>query len=133
MRRGHKLEQELGRLVEYFNSIGVHAHKNHVKRTVSGVYLEGEPFDYEIFKEGKLYCFDAKECQGDKWPISNGVKQLASLRDLAAHGAEAFFLVWFVKTNQLIRFDIGCVFKAIDDKKTALSPQEGVPWKWEEL
>ena len=70
MRRGHYLESQIGKVFDHLNSIGIHAHKNHPHRTVEGTYLEGEPFDYEVMSSPP-HCFDAKEAQGDVWPLSN--------------------------------------------------------------
>lgn len=84
--------------------------------------VEGESFDFEIFHNGKLYAFDAKTCHSGQWNIATNakLKQVKSLTDLAAHGAEAFFLVYFVNVRELVRFDV-----PLPDKKS-LTPDDGV-------
>lgn len=108
MRKGHYLESELNKIVKYLNGAGIHAHKNHAHRTQDGVYLEGEPFDYEVISKGKTFCFDAKECHSDKWNLKTNAKlsQVKNLLDAADNGAEAFFLVWFAEQNKIVKFDI---------------------------
>ena len=55
MRRGYELENELNRLSKYLNANGIHMHKNHPRRTEQGIYLEGEPFDYEVISCGEIH------------------------------------------------------------------------------
>ena len=134
MRRGAEFENELNRLSNYLNSIGVHMHKNHAKRTISGIYLEGEPFDYEIIINGVIHCFDAKECAAGTWNLSNAkLSQLNNLLVCQNNGAQAYFLVWFKKKNKIIRFNADVVKNAIDNGKKSLTPKEGFVWDWTEL
>jgi len=112
--RGHYLETEIERVLRFLGNMGVHGHKNHARRTAEGAYLEGEPFDYEVLSDGVLHCFDAKECSGDKWSLKNAkLSQVDNLLKCAAHGAEAFFLVYFKKVRKLVRFDAQFVKEAL--------------------
>ena len=134
MRRGYYLEQQLDKVLAHLNAIGIHAHKNHVKRTEGGIYLEGEPFDYEVFAHGKLTCFDAKESHAKRWNLSNAKPmQVKHLLDCHDHGADAFFLVYFVPEHKLVRFDVSMVHKALCGGIKSFTSSEGVPWDWEEL
>ena len=129
MRRGAYLEKELQRILCFLNENGVHAHKNHCDRTVDGVYLEGEPYDYEVFAN-PVHVFDAKEAQGDRWPLSNAKPmQVKHLLNCAAHGAEAYFLVLFGGCD-LRRFDVEFVNVAIAAGRKTLDKFEGKSWDW---
>ncbi|MBQ7197542.1 MAG: Holliday junction resolvase RecU [Synergistaceae bacterium] len=134
MRRGAEFENELNRIATSLNSIGVHMHKNHARRTNSGIYLEGEPFDYEIIANGVIHCFDAKECKAKSWNLSNAkINQLNNLLVCQRNGAQAYFLVWFKNEHKIIRFDADLVQKAFIDGRKSLSPNEGKIWTWTEL
>lgn len=129
--RGHYLEKEIERVLKFLESLGVHGHKNHARRTADGAYIEGEPFDYEVFSNGVLHCFDAKECAGDKWSLKNAkLSQMDNLLKCAAHGAEAFFLVYFKTVRKLVRFNVQFVKEAMCSGKKSLGPDEGVDWDW---
>ena len=135
MRRGYEFENELNRLAKYLNSIGVHMHKNHAKRTESGVYLEGEPFDYEVLKGGgELHVFDAKECNSKRWNLNNAkLSQLHNMLVCQKNGAQAYFLVWFRLSNKIIRFDVDLIQQALADGKKSLCEEDGKLWQWTEL
>ena len=132
-RRGFAFEIQLERLSKHLNSIGVHMHKNHARRTVGGVYIEGEPFDYEILCDGAIHCFDAKECEGARWSLKNAKPhQLNNLLICSKNGAEAYFLVLF-KPDRLVRFSADLVQMALSSGKKSLAPEEGVTWDWKEF
>ena len=132
-RRGFAFEIQLERLARHLNSIGVHMHKNHARRTAEGVYIEGEPFDYEVISHGKVHCFDAKECEGKRWNLKNAkLSQLNNLLICAKNGAEAYFLVLF-KPDKIIRFDAAKVCEALQNGQKSLGPEEGATWDWTEL
>ena len=134
MRRGYKLEAELSRLSRYLNASGIHMHKNQARRTEQGVYLEGEPFDYEILVSGTLHCFDAKECAGRSWPLSKAkLSQLNNLLICAKNGAHAYFLVWYKASNQLVRYDAEQIRQALLSGRKSITPEEGEKWEWTEL
>ena len=134
MRRGHEFEAELNRVSKYLNANGIHMHKNHARRTEQGIYLEGEPFDYEVISGGVIHCFDAKECAGDRWSLSNAkLSQLNNLLVCWRNGAQAYFLVWYRKINAVIRFDAELVRQKLVDGKKSLKAEEGKKWEWTEL
>ena len=134
MRRGHEFEAELNRVSKYLNANGIHMHKNHARRTEQGIYLEGEPFDYEVISGGTIHCFDAKECSGDRWNLSNAkLSQLNNLLVCQKNGAQAYFLVWYRKINAVIRFDAELVKQKLADGVKSLKAEEGKKWEWIEL
>lgn len=132
MRRGHYLELEMNRVLNYLNSIGIHGHKNHANRAQDGTRIEGEPFDFEVISHGKTYCYDTKECNADAWNLKTNAKlaQVKNLYDAAENGAEAFFLVWFAKVNKIIRFDIYTVKEALEKGVSSLKPEDGEEFEW---
>lgn len=134
MRCGFEFENELNRVAKYLASIGVHMHKNHAHRTESGVYLEGEPFDYEVFSNGHVHCFDAKECATKSWSLKNAkLSQINSLSMCQKNGAQAYFLVWFKALNKIVRFDVDVIKNALINGKKSLKPEERRKWEWTEL
>ena len=134
MRRGHEFEAELNRVSKYLNANGIHMHKNHAHRTEQGIYLEGEPFDYEVISGGVIHCFDAKECAGKRWNLSNAkLNQLNNLLVCRKNGAQAYFLVWYRNENAVIRFDAELVRQKLADGQKSLTKEEGKEWQWTEL
>ena len=133
MRRGFEFEIQLERLAIYLNANGVHMHKNHARRTTEGVYIEGEPFDYEIICDGAVHCFDAKECEEKRWNLKNAKpRQLNNLLICAKNGAEAYFLVLF-KPDKVVRFDAEVVRSALEKGVKSLRPEAGVSWDWKKF
>ena len=134
MRRGYEFEGELNRVSKYLNANGIHMHKNHARRTEQGIYLEGEPFDYEVISGGVIHCFDAKECAGKRWNLSNAkLSQLNNLLVCQKNGAQAYFLVWYRNENAIIRFDAELVRQKLAEGQKSLTSEEGVKWEWTEL
>ena len=132
-RRGHVLENELEKVMKHLNSIGIHAHKNHARRTLDGTFIEGEPFDYEVFSCGRLFCFDAKECHAARWSLDNAKPaQVKHLLNVKRHGGDAFFLVCF-SPDKIRKFDVDVVLAALVDGGKSLAPEEGEEWDWTEL
>lgn len=133
MQRGKSLEKQLDGLCKYINSIGFHAHKNHPLRTVDGTYLEGEPYDYEIFlsANGVPYhaCFDAKECADLIWRMKpKDIKQAETLKHCKNAGADAFFLIYFVPTKTLLKIDVDDVIAVLQTGHKSVSSTLGEQW-----
>lgn len=123
----------MDRVLKYLDGRGIHGHKNRAFRTESGIYVEGEPFDYEVFAPSKVWCFDAKECSGRSWPISKAkLSQVNALKKCKNSGAEAFFLVFFSQGRELVKFDVDVVIAKIGERGS-LAPSEGVPFDWQVL
>jgi penicillin-binding protein-related factor A (putative recombinase) len=127
--RGAFLQTQIDRLFKVLNERGIHCHKNHARRTVDGIFVEGEPFDYEIFCN-PVHVFDAKETQGERWPLSNAKPtQIKSLLDCRNAGAEAYFLVLF-KEKELRYFDAEFVRDAMARGRKSLEKFEGKIWDY---
>lgn len=134
MRRGYIFEQNLSKVAKYLDSIGIHMHKNHANRLQNGTFVEGEPYDYDVITHGHFHCFDAKECQSARWNLSNAKpQQVNNLLKCQRNGAEAYFLVYFVPENHIVRFNADFVKQALADGKKSLTSKEGQPWEWESL
>jgi penicillin-binding protein-related factor A (putative recombinase) len=130
--RGAYFQTQIDRLFEVLSARGVHCHKNHARRTVDGVFVEGEPFDYEIFVN-PVHVFDAKETKGERWPLSNAKPhQVKALLDCENHGAEAYFLVLF-GDREIRRFDAGFVRDAMAMGHKSLEKAEGREWDYEKF
>jgi penicillin-binding protein-related factor A (putative recombinase) len=131
--RGIYLEKQLEKVIDFLRSRGIHGHKNHARRTKDGTYVEGEPFDYEVFCNGKLHVWDAKECHGSRWNLTNAKPhQLKHLLDCRHHGAEAFFLVLF-HPDTLVAFDAEVIRQKMAAGQKSVTPAEGRPWDWQTL
>jgi penicillin-binding protein-related factor A (putative recombinase) len=130
--RGAYFQTQIDRLFDVLKARGIHCHKNHARRTIDGAFVEGEPFDYEIFVNPP-HVFDAKETRGDRWPLSNAKPhQVKALLDCAAHGAEGYFLVLF-GDREIRRFDAGFVRDAMARGCRSLEKDEGKEWDWREF
>ena len=146
-RRGNTLEQYINDLIATLPHIHVHGHKNNPLRTMQGVTLKGEPFDYEIFMPDCIPLFDAKECSDKtcRWNISGfydeSTRLFSQLNAMywakythTSHLWEfikAYFLVWFrhSKDNQFIAFDVFTVNNAIIEDRKYLTPIDGEAWE----
>jgi len=129
MRRGYSFEHQLDKLIDYINKAGYHAHKNHVKRADDGTYLQGEPYDYEIFTDDYKACFDAKESQQKSWNLSNAkLTQVENLKHCKNAGMDAFFLVYYYPNKQYIKFDVDFVINCLKEGKKSLKMSDGEVW-----
>lgn len=100
MRKGHSFEHEIDKVLKFADKIGCHCHKNHPNRTVSGEYLEGEPFDYEIFLPYGVDVFDAKEVDGKEWHMKQkDIRQCNELMKCKSDICRAYFLLLFNKQD----------------------------------
>lgn len=133
MNKGKSLERQIDSLCAYINALGFHAHKNHPLRTVDGTYIEGEPYDYEIFLTcgGKPYhaCFDAKECADLTWHMKpKDIKQAEHLKHCKNAGIDAFFLVYFVPIGTLLKIDVDEIIRVLQTGHKAIPSTVGKPW-----
>lgn len=144
MQKGSKLEHYINTIIrEVLTPTGLHAHKNNPTRTTSGLYLHGEPFDYELFLPNAIHLFDAKECSDKKlhWNISHFknpnhryFKQFQALWACSKAGSfiQAYFLVWFIASptpTHLVRFDLYNIIAALNSRKNFITPKEGISWQ----
>lgn len=127
--RGKQLEKQIDQLINYIDSLGYHGHKNHPKRLNNGQYIEGEPFDYEIFLPKYKCCFDAKECNFDRWSLDNAKPhQIDYLKKCKNAGLDSFFLVYFFKAKKLIKFDVDLIIECLKNNVHSLKVNDGQEW-----
>lgn len=123
------LENQIDKLIKKVNDIGYHGHKNSPERLNDGTYISGEPYDYDLFLPNYKACFDAKMCEADKWHMQpKDIKQTNYLKKCKNSGMEAFFLIYFSKTKQLLHFDIDIIIQQLGNTK---SIDRGLGKKWE--
>ena len=124
--RGKSLETQLDRLCEQVNAMGYHAHKNHPKRLGNGTRVQGEPFDYEILLPNWHACFDAKECHDTKWHMQKkDIIQAENLKHCKNAGCEAFFLIYFFPTKQLVKVDVDEVINVLQQGSKTVGAEKG--------
>lgn len=124
--RGKSLERAIKKLFESYESRGIHCQQNHPEQLHDGTLIKRHGFDFQILYLGKFYAFDAKECALPAWPLDKAKPhQIKALFDVASNGGEAFFLVYFTKSKELVKFDVKNVQSAIIDGKKKLSPSDG--------
>jgi penicillin-binding protein-related factor A (putative recombinase) len=113
------LESQINKVIKYINEnrLGF-GWKNYPNRNYQGVFLEGEPFDYCIITKDKTYCFDCKQTELPSWHIlKKDVIQVLNLNKIDACGRDAFFLIYFILENKLMRIDVKNVLKILSDRK----------------
>ena len=134
MRKGGHLEQQIGTVLKYLESLGIHGHKNNALRTQDGQYISGEPFDFEVFGH-KHFVFDAKECEMRSWNLKSNAKlsQINAMKMCKNYGAEAFFLVYFIQEHKVIMFDVDIIIDAMSKGIRGLTSSEGVVFDWQIL
>lgn len=129
MQKGRSFEKQIEKVIEYIEKIGFHGHKNQVKRTKEGIYLEGEPFDYEIFLPNRHDCFDAKESKRDTWKIvEKDIKQCNELKKCKNAGCKAYFLVCF-ENKEVKQIDVDIVIDYLKENKKSIK-KYGLP-EWD--
>lgn len=135
MRKGASLESQIDALCANVNALGYHAHKNHPHRLASGTYIEGEPYDYEVFLRydgGRLYhaCFDAKECDDEVWHMKKkDLVQAENLKHCQNAGIDAFFLIYFIPLKRLLKIEAETVVKVLKGGRKTVPAALGVPWE----
>lgn len=124
--RGKSLEKAVKRLLESYESRGIHCQQNHPEQLHDGTLVKRHGFDFQILYNGKFYAFDAKECGLSAWPLDKAKPhQVKALLDVANNGGEGFFLVYFTNSKDLIKFDIKIIQTAIIKGEKKIFPCEG--------
>ena len=124
--RGRNLESAVKKLFESYESRGIHCQQNHPEQLHDGTLVKRHGFDFQILYNGKFYAFDAKECALTAWPLDKAKPhQVKALLDVAENGGESFFLVYFAKSKELIKFDVKTVQNALINGSKKLSPSDG--------
>ena len=102
-RRGSDLEQQInrvfGQLREYRLALPIRLEiKSRVDKQGRQQYLEKQPFDYAVLSPKGVFCFDAKECAGEKWyPKKAPEHQRDSLQFVMDMRHHAAFVVHFTQ------------------------------------
>ncbi len=124
--RGKNLERAVKKLFESYESRGIHCQQNHPEQLHDGTLVKRHGFDFQIFYHGKFIAFDAKECALLAWPLDKAKPhQVKALLDVDTNGGEGFFLVYFTKVKELVKFDIKIVQSAIIEGGKSLPPSAG--------
>lgn len=124
--RGKTLEKAIKKLFESYESRGIHCQQNHPEQLHDGTLVKRHGFDFQILHNNKFYAFDAKECALPAWPLDKAKPhQVKALLDIDANGGEAFFLVYFTKRKDLIKFDVKKVQDALINGSKKLVPADG--------
>jgi recombination protein U len=124
--RGRNLESAVKKLFKSYESRGIHCQQNHPEQLHDGTLVKRHGFDFQIFYEEKFYAFDAKECALTAWPLDKAKPhQVKALLDVADNGGEAFFLVYFTKSKELIRYDVKKIQNSIINGCKKVLPSEG--------
>jgi recombination protein U len=124
--RGKSLESAVKKLFESYESRGIHCQQNHPEQLHDGTLVKRHGFDFQILYNSKFYAFDAKECALPAWPLDKAKPhQVKALLDIDANGGEAFFLVYFTKSKDLIKFDVKKVQDALINGSKKLVPADG--------
>lgn len=126
--RGKSLEKAIRKLFESYESRGIHCQQNHPEQLHDGTLVKRHGFDFQIFYMGSFYAFDAKECALKNWPLDKAKPhQLKALLDVDHNGGEAFFLVYFTESRQLVKYRAKTIQTAIINGIKKLSPSDGEP------
>lgn len=123
-RRGKRLEQAVLSMFKQYRRVGIHAQQNHARQLADGRFVGRHDFDFQIYYQGRFMVFDAKECQAKRWETRNAKPhQIAGLAQVVKHGGEAFFLVWFVPENRLVKVGLDVV---TDPERRSITSADGI-------
>lgn len=112
-------EYQMNKLIDYINKNDLgFGWKNYPNRNYLGKFIKGEPFDYTIFTKYKKVVFDCKETDKKQWQVlDKDIKQGIHLMKCNNAGVEAFFLIYFITENEVMRIDIEKFFDIIGKRK----------------
>lgn len=124
--RGKNLEAAIKKLFESYESRGIHCQQNHPEQLHDGTLVKRHGFDFQMLYQGKFYAFDAKECALPAWPLDKAKPhQVKALLDVSHNGGEAFFLVYFTKSKELVKFYVEKVQSSIINGDKKIFPSDG--------
>ena len=97
--------------------------KMNERRLHDGTYVQGEPFDYIVIREGTTYCFDAKEASSKDILYASNIPahQFNDMLKAENNGAKVFFLIYFVKAKKIKFIHPKTI---LDDKKATPFSEE---------
>ncbi len=128
------LEIQIDKLITHINTNDLgFGWKNYPERTFRGEFKNGEPFDFCIFTRKGQMVFDAKETDKAKWVIlPKDKKQALNLFKCSKVGIDAFFLIYFITTSELMKLDIKKFFDIMATRKYIMQ-SDCVEFKYKEL
>jgi len=128
-RRGYKLEHEIDKVIKYIDSTNGFATKLYPNKTIDGIFIAGEPFDYFILLPKYKVAFDAKECAGTTWNMKpKDIKQANNLKKVKNAGLHAYFLILF-ENKDVRQIDIDEVIEVLKQGKKSISMELGKEWE----
>ena len=82
--------------------------------------------DYIGAVQGIPLCFDAKECHDTKWHMQKkDIIQTENLKHCKNAGCEAFFLIYFFPTKQLVKVDVDEVINVLQQGSKTVGAEKG--------
>lgn len=110
---GKQFENQIEKVLQIKTNKKGHYHKNNALRLHSGQYIEGEPFDFEVFLPNYYAVFDAKSLNSNIWQIRDkDIKQAYNLLRCKQVGLNAYFLVNF--NGEVREIDIDQVIQTLE-------------------
>lgn len=110
---GKQFENQIEKVLQIKTNKKGHYHKNNALRLHSGQYIEGEPFDFEVFLPNYYAVFDVKSLNSNIWQIRDkDVKQAYNLLRCKQVGLNAYFLVNF--NGEVREIDINQVIQTLE-------------------
>lgn len=123
------LEYQIDKLIEKIDKMGFHAHKNNASRNFDGKYIQGEPYDYDMFLPGYCACFDAKMCQKSSYNIKDkDIKQINNLAKCKKAGMDSFFIIYFSSAKKLLKYDVDILVEILESGKKSINMDKGIKW-----
>lgn len=112
-------ENRINRLIQVINNSGRgFGWQNQPKRSHTGTYLEGEPFDFIILSPEYNCVFDAKMTQDDKYKImKKDIKQANNLFLCYWTGMDSFFLIYFFSKKEYRKIHILDFLNILENRK----------------
>ena len=121
-------ENQIDKLIKKIDELGYHAHKNTATRSHFGNYIEGESYDYDMFLNGYIACFDAKSTSKNTYSIvKKDIKQINILKKCKRAGVDAFFVIYFSKDKKILKYDVDVLIDILNTSKT-IKQERGAEW-----
>ena len=110
---GKQFENQIKKVLQAKTRNKGHFHQNHPLRLHSGKYIDGEPFDFEVFLPNYYAVFDVKSLNSNIWQIRDkDIKQAYNLLRCKQVGLNAYFLVNF--NGEVREIDIDQVIQTLE-------------------
>ena len=127
MRKGASLEKAVNKLFKHYRQKGAFCQQCNPRTLSDGTVVGKHGFDFFVFHANVLSAFDAKECQGSRWNLSNAkTHQVDALLSISKNGGDGFFMVWFLKEKKLIKYTAEYILNC---NKKSLAPSDGTQIK----